>query len=85
MRQALEAGKAVDAPHGVREELGDALFMAAKIGQMTRVDPEDALHCACDKFDRRFRYVEEAADKPLSAYSEEELLAFWKAAKTKES
>ena len=85
LRQALEAGKAVDAPHGVREELGDALFMATKIAQMTRVDPEDALHRACDKFDRRFRLVEEAADKPLSTYSEEELLAFWKAAKSKES
>ena len=85
LRQALESGKEIDAPHGVREELGDALFMAAKVGQMTRVDPEDALHRACDKFDRRFRLVEEAAEKPLSEYSEEELLAFWKAAKEQES
>ena len=34
--------------------------MAAKIAQMSGVDPEDALHRACDKFDRRFRAVEEA-------------------------
>ena len=67
-----------------KEELGDALFMAAKIGQMTGVDPEDALHRACDKFDSRFRHVETAADKPLAEYTEAELLALWQAAKAAE-
>ena len=71
----------MDAPHGIREELGDALFMAAKIAQMSGVDPEDALHRACDKFDRRFRAVEEAADKPLPECGEAELLALWNACK----
>ena len=85
LRQAMEAGKAADAPHGVREELGDALFMAAKLGQMTGVDPEDALHRACDKFDSRFRFVENGADKPLADCTKEELLALWRAAKEQES
>ena len=85
LRQALEAGGDAAAPHGVREELGDLLFIAAKIGQMTEVDPEDALHRACDKFDVRFRAVEQAADKPLSAYSEEELISLWRQAKEKQS
>ena len=79
---ALEAGQAADAPHGIREELGDTLFMAAKIAQMSGVDPEDALHRACDKFDRRFRAVEEAADKPLPECGEAELLALWNDAKS---
>lgn len=78
-------GKAPDAPHGVREELGDALFMAAKLAQMTHVDPEDALHRACDKFDSRFRFVESGADKPLADCTKEELLALWRAAKEQES
>lgn len=81
LREALEAQEAVDAPHGVREEVGDALFIAAKIAQMSGVDPEDALHCACDKFNRRFRLVEQAADKPLSACDEQEKIARWRAAK----
>ena len=85
LRQAMESGKAPDAPHGVREELGDALFMAAKLGQMTHVDPEDALHRACDKFDSRFRFVESGADKPLADCTKEELLALWRAAKEQES
>ena len=82
LRAALEAGQAADVPHGIREEVGDALFMAAKIAQMSGVDPEDALHRACDKFDRRFRAVEETADKPLADCSHAELLALWNDAKS---
>ena len=85
LRAALESGGAPEDPHGVREELGDLLFITAKIGQMTQVDPEDALHRACDKFDSRFRAVEKAADKPLSAYTEAELVELWKQAKNEES
>ena len=81
LRTALEAGGAPDRPHGVREELGDLLFIAAKIGQMTGVDPEDALHRSCDKYNARFRRVEALADKPLSQYTEAELIALWKQAK----
>ena len=85
LRAALEAGKSVDDPHGIREEVGDTLFMAAKVAQSFQVDPEDALHRACDKFDARFRLVEEAADKPLADCSQEELLTLWRAAKEQES
>lgn len=84
LRTALEAGRDAHAPHGVREELGDALFITAKIAQMSGVDPEDALHRACDKFDRRFRAVETAADKPLPEYGEAGLTALWEAAKAQE-
>ena len=81
LRQAVEAGGPADSPHGVQEELGDLLFIAAKIAQMSGVDPEEALHRACDKFDRRFRRVETAADKPLPDCTEEELTALWERAK----
>jgi len=77
----VEAGEAVDTRHGIREEVGDVLFIAAKVAQMSGVDPEDALHRDCDKFDIRFRLVEEAADKPISSCTEEELLALWNRAK----
>lgn len=86
LRQALEAGGAPDGPHGVREELGDLLFMAATIGGMISVDPEDALHRACDKFCARFRQVEASAaqeDKPLQECTEAELIARWEDAKKK--
>ena len=85
LREALEAKRDMDAPHGVREELGDTLFAAAKVCQMAGADPEDALHRACDKYVDTFRKVEALADKPLSEYSEEELVALWKAAKAQRS
>ena len=81
LREALASGGTADAPHGVREELGDTLFITAKIAQMTGVDPEDALHRACDKFDARFRTVEALADKPLPEYGEAGLKALWETAK----
>ena len=81
LRQALESGKAVDAPHGVKEEVGDVLFMACNIARMEGVEGEEALHCACDKCARRFRSVEQQAEKPLAEYSEAELLAMWEEGK----
>ena len=85
LRSAVEAGK-IDSRHGVREEVGDVLFMAAQVAQSHGVDPEAALHAACDKFARRFRGVEEGArGTPLSQLREEELLALWRAAKEQES
>ena len=85
LREALEAGAGTDEPHGVREELGDLLFITAKVAQMSGVDPEDALHRACDKFDGRFRRVEAMADKPLGEYTEAELVELWKSSKKEES
>ena len=75
------AGQPVDSPHGIREELGDALFILCKIAQMSGVDPEDALHRACDKYQGRFRRVADAADRPLNAYTEAEKIALWEQAK----
>ena len=66
---------------GIREELGDALFILCKIAQMSGVDPEDALHRACDKYQGRFRRVADAADRPLNAYTEAEKIALWEQAK----
>lgn len=85
LRQAVDAGGAVDSPHGVREEIGDALFILCKIAQMSGVDPEDALHRSCDKFQTRFRGVTEQADKPLSQYTEAELISLWECAKESSS
>ena len=85
LREALESGAGTDEPHGGREELGDLLFITAKVAQMSGVDPEDALHRACDKFDGRFRRVEAMADKPLGEYAEAELVELWKSSKKEES
>jgi uncharacterized protein YabN with tetrapyrrole methylase and pyrophosphatase domain len=61
------------------------LFSAARIAQEQGIDPEAALHGACDKFSRRFRAVEElSGDIPMADCSEEELVALWNRAKNQE-
>ncbi|MPM45126.1 Nucleoside triphosphate pyrophosphohydrolase [bioreactor metagenome] len=86
LRQAAEdTARSADAPHGVKEEVGDVLFIAVKIAQRHGVDPEEALHASCDKFARRFRFVEEHASAELESLSPEEKLALWKRAKQTES
>lgn len=82
LRQAVLAGGGTGGAHGIQEELGDVLFSAARIAQEQGIDPEAALHGACDKFARRFRAVEElSGGTPLNARSEEELIALWNRAK----
>jgi len=76
LRAAVETGK------NREEELGDLLLAVCGISSMLELDPEAALHAACEKFIRRFAQVEQAADgKALSELTEAELVALWKAAK----
>ena len=66
------------------EELGDLLLAAVSVAPFLDIDPEDALHRACDKFSARFRKTEELAEKrglKLGELSDGEQSALWKAAK----
>lgn len=86
LRRAVEdPSRTPDAPHGVKEEVGDVLFVAARIAQRYGVDPEAALHAGCDKFARRFRFVEEHAPGELEALPFAEKTALWERAKKQES
>jgi MazG family protein len=85
LREAVSSGGPADAPHGIREEAGDVLFLAAEIAREGGVDPEDALHRSCDKFARRFRSVEEAAGgTPLDKLPAERLRSLWALSKEQE-
>ena len=57
--EELAAGMEADDAENIAEEIGDVLFSAVNAARMCGVDPEAALHAACDKFIRRFQYVEE--------------------------
>ena len=68
----------------VAEELGDLLFSAVNAARFLKVDPEDALNGATDKFISRFRKVEAQAaaqGKAMEDMSLEELDALWERAK----
>lgn len=84
LREAVADGD-VDRPHGIREEVGDLLFMTAQIARDHGVDPEDALHRCCDKFARRFRATEELAGGDLKALTPAEQKSCWNTAKERET
>ncbi|MBQ3654380.1 MAG: nucleoside triphosphate pyrophosphohydrolase [Synergistaceae bacterium] len=83
IRELKEASQE-DNPTHTAEELGDVLFMVVNIARRLNVDPDAALNMVCDKFTKRFQFMEECAKsegKSISDYSLQELDAFWDLAK----
>jgi len=62
-------------------ELGDLLFSVVNYARHLDIDPETALREASARFERRFRKVEEIADKPLKDMDIDALEALWQRAK----
>ena len=85
LSEELEALKTAAAEGtNVAEELGDLLFSAVNAARFLKVDPEDALNGATDKFIGRFRKVEAQAaaqGKAMEDMGLEELDALWERAK----
>jgi MazG family protein len=72
----------------MKEELGDLLFALCNLSRFMKINPEEALRHACDKFMRRFQYVEQQLLLEKKSWSEtnpKELDEFWNKAKEKES
>jgi nucleoside triphosphate diphosphatase len=84
LRQEIEAG--TTDPARVTDELGDVLFAVANLARHCKVDPEAALRSTNNKFEKRFRYVEQQlaiqGKKPAEA-TLEEMEALWQEAKTR--
>ena len=57
LKKAIEDGD----KKGMEEELGDLLFSVVNVSRFLKVDSEEALYHACDKFTNRFRMVEALA------------------------
>ena len=79
-----ELKQAVRDNTNIEEELGDLLFVTVKAGRFLGLDSELALHAACEKFIRRFRRVEELADKPMDQLDLPALEELWRQAKAME-
>lgn len=83
VREAMANGQAAQ----VAEEVGDLLFVMVNLARHLHVDAEDALRQANAKFERRFRYIEEALNAQGRAPQDaslEEMDALWDAAKVEE-
>lgn len=68
----------------ILEEIGDLLFAVVNVARFLKVDPEDALNFTSRKFIRRFRHIEEAADRPLTQMTLDEMDRLWEQAKALE-
>jgi MazG family protein len=62
-------------------ELGDVLFTLVNIARWQKMNPEESLLMAIDKFRVRFRKMEELTSRPLKELSKEELNDLWEEAK----
>jgi len=84
--EVLEAMADNDA-EGIAEEVGDLLFAAVNLARHLKVDPENALRAANKKFERRFRFIEQAlrqTQRPMEDCTLEEMDALWGEAKRQE-
>lgn len=66
----------------MEEEFGDILFATVNLARWNKIDAEQALLKANKKFEKRFRKMEDLAEKPLTEYSFEEFDNLWKKAKS---
>ncbi len=82
--EADELRRAVHGDGDPAEELGDLLFACVKAGGFLGLDSEQVLQAACEKFIRRFRLVEQGADRPLTELDLEALEGLWQQAKARE-
>lgn len=84
--EVLEAMADNDAA-AITDEIGDLLFVVVNLARHLKIDPETALRGANAKFDRRFRFIEQAlrdSGRPMEDCTLEELDALWGEAKRQE-
>ncbi len=76
---------AADTPQDKLEEMGDVFFALVNVARLEGIEPEQALQSANDKFQRRFRYIEEkvaSTGRKFQEFELEELDQIWEEAKS---
>ncbi len=80
LRAAIENNDEVN----IEEEIGDLIFSTVNVARFAGVDPEKAAHKSCEKFIRRFRFLEQAAaadGKTLEGMSLDEMEVYYQRAR----
>ncbi|HYM37791.1 MAG TPA: nucleoside triphosphate pyrophosphohydrolase [Nitrospiraceae bacterium] len=83
--RAGEAEQAAAQRH-LEDEMGDVLFALVNLARFLKVNPEDALRRATDRFADRFHFIESEASRTgrtLESMTLDEMDALWKEAKRK--
>lgn len=82
IRDAMASGSKAE----ITEEIGDLLFAVVNLARHLKIDPEQALRSANNKFAKRFNYIEhslEAKNQPIKDATLDEMEALWQEAKGK--
>jgi len=80
----LKSALAAKDESNIKEELGDLFFVMTNFARMSGFNAEEITRGANDKFERRFRHIEQALkaeNKDLNAASLDEMEAKWNEAK----
>ena len=82
-RELAELDEALASGHkdAIEDEFGDVLFTLVNLSRHLKIDPEQALRRATNKFERRFRTMEREQPKSLKSLDENALEAAWQQAK----
>jgi MazG family protein len=86
--RAEVTGGADDDPARIEDELGDLLFTVVNLARRLDIDPETALRRCNAKFERRFRFMEDAlaaAGTPIDTVGLDAMERQWQRAKRSES
>lgn len=84
LEEELQEFKQANTSEERREEIGDVLFIVAKLARFYKIDAEEALRHANRKFKQRFQVLEQlvkADGQPYESYNTEQWLALWHKAK----
>jgi tetrapyrrole methylase family protein/MazG family protein len=84
LSEELRELRAASTPEEQKEEIGDVLFIMAKIAHTLHIDAEEALRAANRKFKRRFQQMEaliRAEQREFASYTIEEWVQLWERAK----
>ena len=86
----LKAELAAETPDtdAIKDEIGDILFVAVNLARKAGVDPETALMGCNQKFERRFRYIEQQIEnnnQNINDISLDEMESYWQDAKKLEN
>jgi tetrapyrrole methylase family protein/MazG family protein len=84
LSEELRELRAASTPEEQKEEIGDVLFIMAKIAHTLHIDAEEALRAANRKFKRRFQQMEaliRAEQREFASYTIEEWVQLWKRVK----
>src|SRR2546421_408365 len=84
VQEELQELQEAATPEHQQEEMGDVLYMVAKVARWLNIDAEEALRHANRKFRHRFQAMEtiiREEGRTFSSYSLEEWLALWESVK----